>query len=249
MEYIPKREKILYDLEYKSCGSHITIKKYSAPIMRGYEQFRKDYSKSKEGEKSDKSLYRTRSNLVDIINTNFTPYMKFITFTFKKAVLDRKEALQYWHKFRIQFKKIFHKNYSYVMVMERQKLRGIKECNKGSWHFHSVVFIQEKLEFEKLKRSWLYGSVEVHLCDDAYNVARYIAKYITKDTLESNLNEKLIFTSHDLKKPSIMHCSAENEAIKEFEFMNKEKKCYEADYSICTNEIIQVKQIEYNLKK
>ena len=87
------------------------------------------------------------------------------------------------------------------MVSERQKERGKKENNEGAWHFHMVCFISQKIDFNKLKDCWQYGSVDIKLIDDVKIISRYIVKYITKDMLDCNLNDKLIYTSQGLKRP------------------------------------------------
>lgn len=175
---------------------------YSKPIAIGMESDRTNYEKSSIGEKTSKSLQRARNNLFLTISANVTKYSKFMTLTTKETCLNREEFLKMFKQFQKNFIRIFGYQLKYVSVLERQKLRGIKEGNSGSWHIHLIVFNSEKLEFEKLKQAWeYYGSVDIKKVRHVENLGVYMIKYLTKDNVQ--FHKKTILKSQNLKQPTI----------------------------------------------
>lgn len=196
-------ENFSYKYVFKLCGKHLTLKEYSINMVSRCCTSRVSYGKSEEGYKRIDNIIRTRTNIIDTINCNLNSYTKFITFTFKDSVLDKQVALNHFSNFKKRFERVFGFKLKYLMVSERQKKRGLKENNLGSWHFHMVCFNSCKLDFEKLKYCWKVGSVDIKKIDSVYNIGRYIAKYITKDNVDCALNDRLIYTSVGLNKPKI----------------------------------------------
>ncbi len=175
---------------------------YSKSMRYDFETIRKDYDKSLEGEKSIKSLYRSRNNLLLTISSNVNYYSKFITLTMAKTTLSRDEFLKYFKHFTKNFHRQFKQKLKYVGVLERQKKRGLKENNEGSWHIHLIVFNSQKLHFPTLKQCWAqYGSVDIKKCRHVSELGVYMLKYLTKENVE--LNKKAILTSQGLELPSI----------------------------------------------
>ena len=181
-------------------GNHLRVIDYPFNIHLGIPNVsRTIFQKSTEGQKHKKSLYRTRSNLIDTINANITPYSKLLTLTCSDDCLDRKVFLERFCVFRKYFQRKFGITMKFVGITERQKERGKKYGNIGSWHIHLAVFMDKYLDFKVLKQCWIYGSIEIHRINNEEGTARYMAKYLTKDELE--LNEKSILKSYDLKTP------------------------------------------------
>jgi hypothetical protein len=175
---------------------------YSKPIYKGVKSDRDNYEKSLFGEKSKSSLHRARNNLLMTINANVTTYSKFITLTTKNTVLDRDVFLQYFKQFQKNFYRIFGYNIKYVSVLERQKERGRKEGNKGSWHIHMIVFNPDKIDFEKLKQAWqYYGSVDIKKVRQVEELGIYMVKYLTKDNVQ--FHKKTVLKSKQLIEPII----------------------------------------------
>lgn len=174
-------------------------------ILYGFESNRKNYDKNADGEKSDISLRRAQDNLVLTIDANVSEYTKLITLTFGDKVLDRQKAMRKFQTFRINFRRKFGMKLKYAGVTERQKKRGKKEGNAGTWHFHLAVFVDDYLPFEKLKACWPHGSVDVKAIDDVKNVGRYLGKYMTKSDNDVGLNAKAVLKSHGLRKPIIVY--------------------------------------------
>jgi len=192
----------IYRCKVVTAGQKQQFFNYSQPQFKGYKVYRTDYTKDAEGEKAESNLQRTRNALVLLIDANAGKYSKFITLTFAEAELDRKKAFDKFKQFTKDFKKVFGYQLRYVLVIEHQKKRGIKEGNAGSLHFHLVVFNESKLPFSHLKHIWgKYGSIDIKKVDSQHNLGVYMAKYLTKE--EQQLNKKGFTSSHNLQKPII----------------------------------------------
>jgi len=165
---------------------------------------RVSYEKSFDGLKRVDSLQRAKQNLFLTIASNITKYSKFITLTTATTTLDRSDFLTMFNQFRKNFKRVFGYPLKYIAVLERQKLRGIKENNEGSWHIHLVVFNSDILQYQKLKIAWgNYGSVDVKLLRHYTHIPIYLMKYLTKENV--SFHNKTILKSHSLKKPNILY--------------------------------------------
>ena len=184
-------KSIKYKRKIIVSGKLIQQYDYIKPISSGYVKARENYEKATDGEKHYKSLNRARNNMVRTINSNITKYSKFITLTVKENITDRDIFLKYFKNFRRNFKNNFNEPLKYLGVLEQQK--------RGAWHIHLVVFNNQKLDFQLLKKCWTVGSVDIKLIDSVNNIGRYLAKYLTKEHVE--LNKKAILKSRNLKKP------------------------------------------------
>jgi hypothetical protein len=180
-----------YNIKIIKSGNLIQEYKYSKPIKINTNSQRENYDKKAVGDKSSKSLNRTRNNMIRTINSNITPYSKFITLTVKENITDRNIFLDYFDAFRRKFKSSFNEQLKYLGVLEQQK--------RGAWHIHLIVFNSKKLDFNILKSIWPVGSVDIKKVDTTDNLGRYLAKYLTKENVE--LNKKAILKSRNLKEP------------------------------------------------
>jgi hypothetical protein len=193
---------MLYKCKVITAGNKQQFFNYTKPQLRDYTSLRVSYEKSMDSDKRDDSLQRTRNQMILLIDSNVTPYSKFITLTFAKAVLDRKEAFAKFKQFSKDFKRLFGYPLKYVLVIEHQKKRGLKEGNEGSLHFHLVVFNERKLPFKDLKSIWgKYGSIDVKKIDYSHNLGVYMAKYLSKEVME--INKKGYTSSKELIHPTI----------------------------------------------
>jgi hypothetical protein len=193
---------MLYRCKVVTAGNKQQFFNYTKPQFRDYKTIRASYEKSMDSEKRDDSLQRTRNGMILTIDCNVTRYSKFMTLTFAEAVLDRKQAFKYFNQFRQDFKRKFGYPLKYVLVIEHQKKRGLKEGNEGSLHFHLVVFNEHKLPFKDLKALWgKYGSIDIKKIDYSHNLGVYMAKYLTKEVMETN--KKGYTSSQGLIHPTI----------------------------------------------
>jgi len=172
-------------------NNRIRVIKSDKPLERDYfisqtENYNKEtYNTAK----SDYSYKRALDNLIWTIDSNITPFSKFITLTFAKAELDYDQAMEKFKNFTKNFKRKFKFKLQYSRIAERQRKRGLKEKNKGSWHFHIIVYIEKKLDFKLLKQCWSYGSVDLKLVDFQKNIALYFGKYFDIVWLQKFLEE------------------------------------------------------------
>lgn len=189
-----------YTKKYKLCQAHIHAFKYDIPIRYNHKSKRKNYKKSKSGEKEDKSLNRTRSRIKDLIDCNVTYFSKFITFTFRENISDRKYVLNALKYFKIKFKDYYKVDFKYLAVLEKQK--------RGAYHFHIICFNSFKFDLDKIQEFWTYGFIQVKKIDSVKNIGLYLMKYISKELMFLNQiekNQKFIFVSKGLKSPMIFH--------------------------------------------
>lgn len=214
-----------YQVKIKKCGTKYCVYEYSNPIVYDFEfNSRKDYSKSKDGLKEEKNIIRTRQTLCDIVACNANIHSKFLTLTFKDITLDKDIALKAFNYFTHEMKRKYNIRLSYIMIRERQKKRGLKEGNLGSWHFHMILFNDSYIPFARLKDVWgKFGSLDIKAVKEYYQLERYIGKYIQKDFVEGMKNERLIYTSQGLKRPDIFK-------LKEAIDFPQEKKTYSSQY-------------------
>lgn len=191
MERNGGKNELKYTTKTIISGKHIQVYQYSTPIKIGFQSKRLDYSKSDKTVKSDKSLYRTRNQIKNIIDSNTTQYSKFITFTYAKNMQDREKCINDFHNFKRRYKKHYKKAIKYIAVLEQQK--------RGAYHIHMILFEDQKLSYIDLKRLWKQGSVDLKKIDSSDNLGLYLMKYITKDMI--SINNKSFFKSPNLKKP------------------------------------------------
>jgi len=205
----------IFNYKIVQANNFVQIKKYSEDMFKNFTNKRKkesyekttvDSDNSEDVKKREDSIQRTRENLIQTIHANATQYTKFITLTCKESILDRDAFLYQLRQFRKYFKRHFGYQIKYVGVLERQKERGMKENNEGSFHAHLVVFNNDKLDFETLKKCWPCGSVDIKkINDNIHGVAKYLSKYITKDITDIGISKQSILKTKNLSTAYTMH--------------------------------------------
>lgn len=198
-----------YKYKVIESGNVVEVYEYELGIKKLIQKGeRENYEKGQEGQKREDSLYRTRQNIIRLINTNITKYSKFITLTYSDNIQDRKKVLKDFRIFREKWQRTFGYKLKYVAVIETQQ--------RGSLHIHTVVFNDQVIDFKKLKNVWVHGTTNVHVIDDRYrkngliyyknkdsyvNIGVYMAKYITKEIVD--FGNQAILRSKDLKSSII----------------------------------------------
>ena len=209
-----------FDKKYIFCGDYLILKEYSVPYVLG----QKKSDKCKKGFCDDNSankpkrldnLKRARDTVAQIVYTNLTPHTKFLTLTTKDTILD---VPVFQRKLQTFFQAMKRNGYdlNYLYVYERQKKRGKKEGNIGCLHVHIIIFNDEYIDMNILKKCWSHGRVELKILDGLRckndkvsqelirNPASYVCKYITKESV-TEWNEKVFRTSKGLKKPVVIN--------------------------------------------
>ena len=189
-------------------GDHVEFYKYSIPVRCEFEKQVSLFSSQEgTGEKRNDNLARARQAVRRLIWCNLTPHTKFLTLTCSDICLDVTLFVKRLHSF---FKAMKRNGYElrYLYVLERQLERGIREGNAGTWHAHIVVFNDEKIPLDVLKKCWKHGRSEIKILnglrvkDDEkiLDVGAYVCKYITKDTA-LELGSRSFRCSKGLKRP------------------------------------------------
>lgn len=203
-----------FDKKYIFCGEYCILKEYTQPHAIGVK--RSEYAVKSNDNSANKpkrfdSLKRTRDSVAQIVYANLTDYTKFLTLTTKETILYVSEFQRKLQTF-IQQMRRNNIDLRYIYVYERQKERGRKEGNIGALHVHMVIFNEDYIDMNLLKKCWKHGRVELKIlyglrCKDnkttneiVNNPASYLCKYITKESV-AEWNEKVYRCSKNLKRP------------------------------------------------
>lgn len=192
--------------------NRLYVWKYSAPVYYNYPKTTRaleTYEKALEGTKQDNSLHRSRNTAKLLVETNFTPYMKFLTLTYANAAAGREQVVRDFNAFAKRYKRTFGYSLKYLYTMERGSKKGSYTDDNGKkrtytnrWHVHAVLFHQRFIPLKDLKRVWNNGGVKINAVDDPINIGLYLIKYITKDMVL--LNKKGFISSNNLIKPDVV---------------------------------------------
>lgn len=197
---------MLYNTKIIMTKNRVRVIKTNRQLEVGYERKEEQrQAKQQDGEKNTDSYKRALDNLILTIDSNVNYYSKFMTLTFADTELEYKKAMKKFNQFRQNFKREFGENMKFSRIAERQKERGEKENNLGSWHFHIIAYNNQKLSFKRLKKCWVYGSVDIKKVDYNQNLALYFGKYFDKQKSDIALNDNLVSHSHGLKRPKIIY--------------------------------------------
>ena len=203
-----------FDEKFVFCGDYVIRKHYSKPYVIGVKKdnvqinyLDTDRSKPKRYD----NLKKTRDTVAQIVYTNLSDYTKFLTLTTKESILEVKVFQRKLTTF-IQAMKRQGFELKYLYVYERQNERGKKENNSGALHVHMIIFNDEFIPMDVIKKCWKHGRVELKIlnglrCKDnkkteelIRNPASYVCKYITKESV-AEWNEKIFRCSKNLKRP------------------------------------------------
>lgn len=195
-------------------------------IQNDIEKIKKEYHRE------EKTLKRSLRSIKEIVDINYVPYTKFITFTFRENITDLEDARSSWRFFMRKFKNTFGFPFKHIKVVEHQK--------RGAIHFHCIVFIDRKIDFEKIKECWTrFGSVDIKLIKGgAVGVTKYITKYITKSFEHPEEYEcfaRVYTCSRALKRADVIRC-----------FINGTQDINFSDYSLQFKRYYNIKDQDNN---
>lgn len=186
-------------------GNTVEIYRYSTGIPVGFERDC-ELVKDENTEETDKTeekrldnLLRARQNIRRIIWSNQGKYTKFLTLTYADTVLDEKKVKRDITTF-VQSMRRAGFDMKYLYVLEHQKDRGEKEGNEGCLHVHMVVFIDKFIPIETIKKCWKHGTFDINKIDNVRNLAAYVSKYITKETV-AEFGNRSYSCSINLQRP------------------------------------------------
>jgi hypothetical protein len=212
---MPEYASDAYDIKVLFCGDYAISKSYSLPVVLGRSKSsdcKKNFTDfSARSPKRYDNINRARDTVSSLIYCNLTPHTKFLTLTTSTPVLDVSLFMRKLTTF-FQYMRRHSYDLDYLYVLERQLRRGKKESNSGSLHAHIVIFNDEIIPIDLLRKAWPHGFVKINVlnglrCSDSSstpeainNLASYVCKYITKESV-AEWNEKCFRTSKGLKRP------------------------------------------------
>lgn len=230
----------LYSNKIKVSGSYLFDNSYNYPISRGYSVNPHSNSKiSNYNSISDFSnFYRARSNIKDLILTNYSnnPDLttKFLTLTFADQTHDLDISNYRFKTFVQRLKYYFSQPVKYLNVPERHK--------SGAWHNHSVIFNMPYIPSKKISEIWGHGFIKIKKVDNAPHMADYVSKYLTKGRNESMMGRKSYFPSKSLSRP--IEIIDELEVLEARMFLQSEKPVWSG---VVENDYRTIFQKIYNL--
>lgn len=174
--------------------------------------------------RSDAPIYRAKSKLREIIDSNSWAYMNnlgkkipplLLTLTFKENVTDLKHANREFSKFIQRFNLLLFKSKSvqlrYVAVPQFQE--------RGALHYHVVLFNMPYIKegvYTKIREAWGLGSqVNMKNIRSPYEIHRYLSRYMQKNFNDGRLmGKKKYFASRTLKRPLVVRDPADVEMLR-----------------------------------
>lgn len=151
----------------------------------------------KDGKKNERSLYRTKKRILEILRYNLNDNSRFVTLTYKAQNKDYNKSYKQLEYVRNKIKNKTGVSLKYIAVKELQN-----ENRDGVIHYHVITFNHSDLDWAKY---WTYGFVYVKDIKDFNHerIANYFVSYFTKDKKNQMIaKQKNMFSySRDLKKP------------------------------------------------
>ena len=163
------------------------------------EDITEDISRSEEHKK--RALYKAKTKIKRLIQTNFGNQSKFITLTFnnEQDYTNLSWCYKQFHKFIIQLRERDPK-LQYVCVVEFQDRNG-----RGAVHFHLVCNLRFISHFD-LMGLWGHGFIWIKKVADEKNIGRYLIKYMTKAGFDPRFsNHRRWFCSRSLSQPIVYY--------------------------------------------
>lgn len=191
---------------------YIIIKKYSDQYykivnLKTYNKTITDNGSHKRGQanykKLDNSISRSKSKVFEYAICNEFDY--FVTLTIDPKKYDSNNLEKYYKdlsQFIRNYRRLYNTKIEYVLVPEQHK--------SGSWHMHGLIkgIVKEHLIINQngyltwKKYHDKFGYISLDEIKNRLAVAKYITKYITKNTdnIITELNKKTYYCSRGLKK-------------------------------------------------
>ena len=183
------------------CGQFIEKYTYEKPFFWGFQnKTQNSRSPATSLERTDFSIIRARETLYRIIQSNIDDKQSyknlFVTLTFKKNIVNIKEANYEFKKFIQRFSYYTNTKYKYITVIEFQK--------RGAVHFHTLFFNVPYIKDLHLKiaKIWGNGMTEIKPIYNIRNISAYVSKYIRKGFFDKRLSRnKAYFCSRNCVYP------------------------------------------------
>lgn len=236
---------IRYQVKVLKAGQRYTTKRYLRPIyvhrkgiirphhIKPTRSTKLELTNDKQYKRRLDNINRAKQRFENTVHSNYplVPQRYLapveVTTTYAVAELSRDQALKDFRKFIRNMNNVYGTpdRLKWVAVAERQKERGLKENNAGSWHFHIVFFNLGFNDRTIIQDAWGKGRTHIKRKSFGYDGAKsasYLSKYFVKDAHEVKRNKKMYQVSRDLDKPT--------EYIRPFIVKNVLKDLYDNHY-------------------
>jgi len=191
----------IFDKKLKYGQNSATLYEYK-DMMFVFKNRRENYQRQEKSSSSIRridNVRRTREAIYDLIDCNIGrfPFLPvFLTFTFAENIVDISQANVYFRSFIRRFNRFLNTKLRYVAVLEFQK--------RGAVHYHTVFFNLPFVHFSIIEKIWSHGFTNTQSVRKIRNLASYLCKYLTKETLDCRLfGEKVYLCSFGLLRPQI----------------------------------------------
>lgn len=221
-------------------GSLCQHTKYISPR---YVHSSKPPPKSKNPEKSDFSLARTRISIFRLIHCNLNNHGNykptFLTLTYATNQTNRKICTRDLRLFHMRLNYALNTKLKYIAIPEFQQ--------RGAVHYHIVYFNLPFTPFSHLHNLWSKGNIKIEALQKVSNIPGYISKYITKDSIDSrHAGHRLLITSRSLLRPIVIY----NQDVDIYLQLNNTKQVtkFTSDNQIITTYAIQFNSTNISCK-
>jgi len=178
-------------------GDHVELTKYKT-IRLSYKNPSRSFVR-KENPRTNRSIVRSRENLVRFVETAKYQYRAhipvFATLTYHRNEQDIPTA---YADFKYFIKKLRRKtgiNIQYVAIPEFQE--------RGAIHFHIIFFNLPFIKPQYFQDIWGNGMTNIQACKNIKTVSKYLLKYFTKDCLTDPrlLGKRVVLSSRGVDRP------------------------------------------------
>jgi len=190
--------KRVYTVKNIKYGSYCDTHEYNK-VQATFKPTRTNFEKTKEGQKDARNLWRAREKIYHIVESNIGGNgIKPIFFTLTQA--DQEDNLKIANRkikaLMRRIKKEIGRSPEYIIVPEMHK--------SGAIHYHGVFFNLPYINVKRFRYNlWKEGYVDLQLPKKIKSVARYLAKYFTKETqLKLPKHSRTYMCSKELKRPT-----------------------------------------------
>lgn len=153
------------------------------------------------------NLFRTRKKFVRLVRSQLRAVGSPSFFTFTCAeVVGIVQAYSYFTEFIKRLRRVFGKDFSYIVVPEFQK--------RGSVHFHALIwglneYVVVEREYRQFQNVWARGFLDCILTDGSPKLANYFSKYMLKTVRDKRLSgQKAFAVSSNVVRPVSINGSA-----------------------------------------
>lgn len=208
-------------------GNIVEIKEYEKLNVNTDPKQAREIKKG-NGKDNDHNYAKTqklrKTNIRQIINSNFNEMSKFLTLTFRDTdkfdIRDIKQCNYEFKKFIMRLNYQLGIKVAYVAVIEFQD-----NHKRGAVHYHMIINMPY-VPFKQLKDIWGLGTVYINKIKDVDNLGAYVVKYMNENIDDIRLKGiKAYNMSTGLKKPIEIKSWDNQELAKDiFEKYCKDKK-------------------------